>query len=265
MFVDSHCHLSDPSLRSQINSVLQQMAQARVSRALCISTTLDDFDVVNQLVQQHDNLWASIGVHPEEDKQVQPTIDDLLSRVRNDKVVAIGETGLDYFHFSEHSHAQLQWQRDRFQVHIDAAREAKLPLIIHTREAAQDTLAQLKAAVNASGVTQGVIHCFTETPEIAKRALDLGFYISFTGILTFRNATQLREVAKMVPRDACLIETDSPYLAPVPYRGKTNTPALVPYVAAALADIWQIPVEDVAQQTSANFDRLFPKVRDTLS
>lgn len=259
MFVDSHCHLSDPSLAGQIEQILQQMHNARVDRALCISTTLTDFSNVLALACQHSELWASVGVHPEEHKCPQPSKAELVKCALHDKVVAIGETGLDYFQFSDCSYEQMQWQRERFAVHIEAARETGLPLVIHTRGAAHDTLAQIKAAVNAAGNITGVFHCFTESADVARQALDLGFFISFSGILTFKNAGELRDVARMVPRDACLIETDSPYLAPVPYRGKLNTPVYVPYVAQALANLWQMDVEDVAQYTSRNFDCLFSK------
>ncbi|RUS66135.1 putative metal-dependent hydrolase YcfH [Saezia sanguinis] len=263
MFVDSHCHLSDASLVSQMDQVLLQMQQARVTQALCISTTLADFEQVRQLAHTHANLWASIGVHPENEHDQEPLKSDLLSRAADARVVAIGETGLDYFQFGERSHAQMQWQRDRFSTHIEAAREAALPLVIHTRAAAADTVAMLKEAVNGPGKIQGVFHCFTETMDVARQALDLGFYISFSGILTFKNAAQLREVAQMVPHDACLIETDSPYLAPVPYRGKTNMPAYVPFVAAVLADLWRTDAAHVGAQTTRNFETLFAKVKGT--
>lgn len=261
MFVDSHCHLSAEALFAQMNTVLERMAEAQVTRALCVSTSMEDFARVDALCSQHSHLWASVGVHPEEALEFDPTYVALVDAARRPKVVAIGETGLDYYQFPDQSHAQLQWQRERFQVHIDAARESGLPLIIHTRAAAEDTLAMLREAVNAPGNIRGVFHCFSETFEVAKQALNLGFYISFSGILTFKNAVQLREVAQMVPRDACLIETDSPYLAPVPLRGKLNMPSNVPYVAQALAALWQTDTAQVGAQTTWNFDCLFSKAK----
>lgn len=255
MFVDSHCHLSFPELRARLPEIREAMARAAVDRALCICTTLEEFDEVHALALAHDNFWASVGVHPDNEGVREPTLDDLLSRAALPRVVAIGETGLDYYRIGDRNPAEMAWQRERFRTHIRAAQASGLPLIIHTRSASADTLAILRE--EGAGHLEGVFHCFTETGEVARAALDLGFHISFSGILTFKNAADLREVARMVPLDRCLIETDSPYLAPVPYRGKTNDPSLVPYVARQLAELKGCAVEEVAQATSANFERLF--------
>ena len=263
MFTDSHCHLSFPELRSQLPAILQAMAAARVERALCICTTLEEFDDVHALARDHAHLWATVGVHPDNGGVREPTLDDLLAGAARPKVVGIGETGLDYYRLGERSVADMAWQRERFRVHIRAARQTGLPLVIHTRSASADTLAILReeGGFDAPGTpVRGVFHCFTETAEVARAALDLGFHISFSGILTFRNAADLREVAALVPLDRTLIETDSPYLAPVPHRGKTNTPALVPWVAEEIARIKGLPLTDVATATSRNFERLFDRV-----
>ena len=255
MFVDSHCHLSFPELHSQIDAVRERMQAAKVDRALCICTTLEEFDTVHALALQHDNFWASVGVHPDNEGVQEPSVDDLVTRSRLPKVVAIGETGLDYYRLNGRSVADMAWQRSRFGVHIEAAKESRLPLVVHTRSASADTLAMLREA--GQGAVTGVFHCFTETEEVARAALDLGFCLSFSGILTFRNAQDLRDIVRWAPLDRLLIETDSPYLAPVPYRGKTNEPSYVPHVAAAMADIKGLTLECVAQGTSENFERLF--------
>lgn len=267
MFVDSHCHLSFPELSGQLPQILQAMDQAQVERALCICTTIEDFDTVHQLALTHDRLWATVGVHPDNEGVYEPTLDDLLQRAALPRVVAIGETGLDYFRLGERSIADMAWQRERFRVHVRAARQSGLPLVVHTRSSAADTLAILReeggwgSASDGWPPVRGVLHCFTETWEVARAALDMGFWISFSGILTFRNAADLREVARQVPLDRCLIETDSPYLAPVPYRGKLNTPALVPHVAAQLAEIKGLDIEAVAEATRLGFDALFTRVQ----
>jgi TatD DNase family protein len=256
MFVDSHCHLNFPELRSKLDEIRAEMAQARVDRALCICTTLEEFDQVHSLATSHDNFWASAGVHPDNEGVQEPTLPDLLQRAALPRVVAIGETGLDYYRLNGRSVQDMAWQRARFRVHIEASRQTGLPLVIHTRSASQDTLAILRE----EGAQNGVFHCFTETMEVARAALDMGFFISFSGILTFKSARDLQEVARFVPLDRCLIETDSPYLAPHPFRGKTNSPAWVPYVAQQVAVLKGCSVSEVADATSANFDRLFPKV-----
>lgn len=255
MFVDSHCHLSFPELQSQIGQVRAEMAAAQVDRALCICTTLEEFPQVHALASAHDNFWSTVGVHPDNEGVAEPTVDDLLARAALPRVVAIGETGLDYYRLNGRSVADMAWQRARFAVHIQAALAKDLPLVVHTRNASDDTLAMLRS--EGAGRARGVFHCFTETRTVARAALDLGFLISFSGILTFRNAEELREVAREVPLERCLIETDSPYLAPVPKRGKTNSPAYVPYVAAKLAELKGVPVEAVAEATSRNFETLF--------
>ena len=255
MFIDSHCHLSFPELQARMPELRQAMAEARVDRALCICTTLEEFPQVHALATQYDNFWCSVGVHPDNEGVQEPTLDDLLQRAALPRVVAIGETGLDYYRLNDRSVADMAWQRERFRVHICAARATGLPLIIHTRSASEDTLAVLRD--EGQGAVRGVFHCFTETMDVAMAALELGFYISFSGILTFRNAEALRDVARAVPLERCLIETDSPYLAPMPHRGKTNQPAWVAHVAAQLAALKQQPLEAVARVTSANAEALF--------
>lgn len=271
MFTDSHCHLNFPELREQLPSILSAMSQAQVDRALCICTTLEEFEGVHALARDHEHLWSTVGVHPDNEDVQEPCLEDLLSRAKRAKVVGIGETGLDYYRLNGRSVADMDWQRDRFRVHIRAGRITDLPLVIHTRSASDDTLGILREEggfsasadlYNGQARARGVFHCFTETEAVARAALDLDFYISFSGILTFRNAADLRDVARFVPMDRILIETDSPYLAPVPYRGKTNTPAYVPFVARQIAEIKGLPVEAIALATSQNFNALFNRVMD---
>jgi TatD DNase family protein len=267
MFVDSHCHLSFPELAGELPAIRQAMAAAGVDRALCICTTLEEFEDVHALAVAYDNFWCTVGVHPDNEGVTEPTIQGLLERAARPRVVAIGETGLDYYQMEERKGgravADLEWQRERFRTHIRAARQCRKPLVIHTRAASADTVAILKeeGEDGSPGSAGGVFHCFTETAEVARAALDLGFYISFSGILTFKSAADLRDVAAFVPEDRLLIETDSPYLAPVPYRGKTNNPSYVPFVARQLAELRGMPVEKVGQVTTANFERLFSGVR----
>jgi TatD DNase family protein len=251
MFVDSHCHLDFPDLANDLPAVLDAMARAHVTHALCISVNLPEWPAVHALALEHPHLYASVGVHPDYPDTPEPTQQDLEMRAALPKIVAIGETGLDYYR----QEGDLEWQRRRFRTHIRAARGARKPLVIHTRAAADDTL-RIMQEENA-GEAGGVMHCFTETAEVARAALDLGFHISFSGIVTFRNAKALKEVARMVPLDRMLIETDAPYLAPVPHRGKRNEPAFVPFVAAEIAMLRGVAVDDVAAATSANFFRLF--------
>ena len=255
MYVDSHCHLSFPELHDRVPELRREMAAAGVDRALCICTTIEEFERVHALAQAHDNFWCTVGVHPDSEGVHEPALDDLAARARLPRVVGIGETGLDYYRLGGRSLADMAWQRERFRVHIRAAQASGLPLVVHTRSAGADTLALLRE--EGQGAVRGVFHCFTETQEVAAAALDLGFHISFSGILTFRNAEALREVARFVPLERCLIETDSPYLAPMPHRGKTNQPAWVAFVAARLAEIKGLSVAEVALATSANFERLF--------
>lgn len=254
MFVDSHCHLTFPELNAQLEDIRASMVAAKVDRALCICTTIEEFEDVHALATTYDNFWCTVGVHPDNEDVHEPSIAELMALARRPRVVGIGETGLDYYRLEGRTVAQMKWQRDRFGVHIEASKRSGLPLVVHTRSASADTVTMLKDA----GASNGVFHCFTETLEVAREALDLGFYISFSGILTFKNATQLREVARFVPLDRCLIETDSPYLAPVPYRGKTNNPSYVPFVAQQIAELKAVAVERVAEATSQNFGYLFP-------
>jgi len=255
MYVDSHCHLSFPELSARIDDIRSDMAAAQVDRALCICTTLEEFEDVHALAVRFDNFWCSAGVHPDNEDVREPSVGDLLALAVKPRVVAIGETGLDYYRLNGRSIAEMEWQRERLRVHVRAARTSTLPLIIHTRSSSDDTVAILREeGADACG---GVFHCFTETEAVARAALDLGFFISFSGILTFKTAHELREVARFVPLDRCLIETDSPYLAPVPYRGKTNSPAYVPYVARQIAELKSLSVETIAEATSRNFERLF--------
>ena len=251
MFVDSHCHLDFADFADEIPRVLASMRDAQVTHALCISVDLPDFPRVHALALQHANLFASAGTHPDYPDTEEPTVERLCALAALPKVVAIGETGLDYFR----QQGDLEWQRARFRTHIRAARRAGKPLIIHTRAAADDTLRIMRE--EGAGEAGGVMHCFTETLAVARGALDLGFHISFSGIVTFKNAVELKEVARAVPLSRMLIETDSPYLAPVPFRGKRNEPAYVAHVAAEIARLRDIPVIEVAAATSANFFNLF--------
>ena len=263
MFTDSHCHLNFPELVSQLETIRQAMRDAQVDRALCICTTLEEFADVHALAMAHDNFWSTVGVHPDNEGVTEPSVQDLIERAARPRVVAIGETGLDYYGMEDRkggrSIVDLEWQRERFRTHIRAARAVAKPLVIHTRSASDDTLAILREEGEGIGGTQagGVFHCFTESMAVARAALDMGFYISFSGIITFKSAQELRDVAAFVPLDRMLIETDSPYLAPVPYRGKTNTPAYVPYVAQQIATVRGLEVEAVAEATSRNFENLF--------
>ena len=259
MFTDSHCHLNFPELIGNLPQIRQAMAEAQVERALCICTTLEEFEPVHRLASDYDNFWATVGVHPDNEGVLEPSLDDLLQRGRLPKVLAIGETGLDYYRLGQRSVADMEWQRQRFRTHIRAARQLSLPLVIHTRSASADTLAILKeeGEEGGQGSAGGVFHCFTETMEVARSALELGFYISFSGIVTFKNARDLQEIARWVPLERLLIETDSPYLAPVPHRGKVNNPSYVPLVAQQIAQLRECSLETIAQASSQNFDRLF--------
>ena len=256
MFVDSHCHLNFPEFKGQLDVIREAMAQAKVDRALCICTTMEEFDAVHALALRYDNFWATVGVHPDNEGVTEPSVQDLLDRTALPRVVGIGETGLDYFRLGERSVADMQWQRARFCVHIEAAQRSGKPLVIHTRNSAEDTLGILREARRQTAV-RGVFHCFTENDVVARAALDEGFYISFSGIVTFKNAQALRDVARFVPMDRILIETDSPYLAPAPHRGKTNNPSYVPFVAQTLAEVKGVPVEEIAHATTCNFEILF--------
>jgi TatD DNase family protein len=261
MYTDSHCHLNFPELLARLDNIRQDMQAAQVTRALLISTQLETFEDVNRIAMAYDNFWCTAGVHPDEDDVQEPTLDDLLRIGQRDKVIGIGETGLDYYRLGDRSVADMEWQRQRFRLHIRAARQLQLPLIIHTRSASADTLSILKEEGETGDASSvgGVFHFFTDTDEFARAALDLGFYISFSGILTFKNAADLREIAGWVPLDRVLIETDSPYLAPAPHRGKTNNPSYVPWVAKQIAELRGMTSEQIAEITSKNFDILFKK------
>ena len=265
MYTDSHCHLNFPELMSQLDSIQQAMVAAQVTRAMVICTTMEKFDEVHNLAIANENMWATVGVHPDNEGVREPNLQDLLDGAARPKVVAIGETGLDYYQMDERKGgrtvADMEWQRERFRTHIRAARQTGLPLVIHTRQASDDTIAILKeeGETGGAGCAGGVFHCFTESQEVARAALDLGFYISLSGILTFKTAAELREVAKFVPDDRLLIETDSPYLAPVPYRGKLNNPSYVPFVAKLLGELRGCSSEAIGELTTLNFLKLFAK------
>ncbi len=249
--VDSHCHLNFEPLNAGLEDVLQHARDNGVGHMLCVSVTLETFPEVRALAHNHSNLFASVGVHPNEREGREPSVEDLTGLADDARVVAIGETGLDYYR----SQGDMAWQQERFRRHIRAAKISGKPLIIHTREAAADTL-RIMREEQAQDIG-GVMHCFTESWEVARAALDLNFHISFSGIVTFRNAEALREVAKQVPQDRLLIETDAPYLAPVPFRGKTNEPAYVKHVAECLAMLRATSFEDIAAHTTRNFFGLF--------
>ena len=263
MFTDSHCHLNSPELKQDLPAIKQSMTLAGVDRALCICTTLEEFNSVHQLALENDNFWCTVGVHPDNEAVQEPSVEDLVKLASLDKVVGIGETGLDYYRLGQRTVSDMLWQRERFRVHIRAGCMAAKPLVIHTRSASVDTLTILKDEGGQAGPdkqARGVFHCFTETRAVARAALDLGFYISFSGILTFKTADDIRDVARFVPLDRLLIETDSPYLAPMPYRGKTNNPSYVPLVAKQLALIRPESFEEIAHATNCNFDQLFTGV-----
>ncbi len=251
MFVDSHCHLDFPDLAANLDELLGNMQQNNVTHALCVSVNLENFPRVRSLAELHHNLFASVGVHPDYENLIEPSALQLAELADHPKVVAIGETGLDYFRLK----GDLEWQRDRFRRHIRAAKQCNKPLIIHTREAAADTL-RIMAEEGADSIG-GVMHCFTENWEVAQQAIEMGFYISFSGILTFKNATIVKDVARRIRLDRILIETDSPYLAPVPYRGKINQPAFVHYIAEEIAKLREMSLKEIAVITTDNFFNLF--------
>ncbi|OZA29955.1 MAG: DNAase [Hydrogenophilales bacterium 17-61-9] len=251
MYIDSHCHINFPDLADKLPEVFDLMAHNQVSHALCISVELEKFPEVLALAEAHPNVYASVGVHPDHEDCIEPTVAELVALADHPRVVAIGETGLDYFRLS----GDLEWQRERFRTHIRAARAARKPLVIHTRSAAEDTLRIMRE--EQAGEAGGVMHCFTESLTVAEAAIEQGFYISFSGIVTFKNATTLREVAAAIPLERMLIETDSPYLAPAPHRGRTNQPGFVKHVAEEIARVRSISVEAVGEATTRNFFRLF--------
>ena len=255
MLVDSHCHLNFPELAADLPGVLQRMHAHGVGHALCIGVTLREFPEVLAVAEQAPNLYATVGIHPDYEDAGEVTADALVKLANHPKVVGIGETGLDYFRLT----GDLEWQRERFRTHIRAAVAAGRPLVIHTRNAAEDTLRIMRE--EGAERAGGVMHCFTESQAVADQAIELGFFISFSGIVTFKNALELKEVARTIPLDRMLVETDSPYLAPVPFRGKPNQPAYVKYVAEEIARLRGIPLEVIAEATTRNFFNLFKLAR----
>ena len=255
MFIDSHCHIDFPELSARLPEILANMADNQVTHALCVCVDLPDFPRVLAIAEENDNVFASVGVHPDYPDTPEPDVAQLVDMARHPKIVAIGETGLDYYRLD----GDLEWQRERFRTHIRASRASGKPLIIHTRSASADTIRLMReeGAGTVDGGAGGVMHCFTESMEVAEAALAMGFYISFSGIVTFKSAKDLQAVARAVPLERMLIETDSPYLAPVPYRGKVNQPGYVRHVGEFIAGLKGVPVEQVARQTTQNFFELF--------
>ncbi|HEU4374816.1 MAG TPA: TatD family hydrolase [Telluria sp.] len=259
MYIDSHCHINFPELAARMPELLAKMEENKVTHALCVSVDLPDFPQVLALAEQYPHIYASVGVHPDYEDTPEPTVEQLVELSQNPKIIAIGETGLDYYRLE----GDLEWQRERFRTHIKASRITRKPLIIHTRAASEDTIRimQEEGAGTDKGGVAGVMHCFTESLDVARAALAMGFYISFSGIVTFKSAKDLQAVARDVPLERMLIETDSPYLAPVPYRGRMNEPGHVRHVAEYIATLKDIPLSQVAEQTTANFFNLFNVVR----
>ncbi|MBC3878795.1 TatD family hydrolase [Undibacterium sp. FT79W] len=255
MYVDSHCHINFPELAARMPEIMQKMADNGVTHALCVSVDLPDFPQVLALAEQYPHIYASVGVHPDYEDTPEPSAQQLVELAQHPRIIAIGETGLDYFRLK----GDLEWQRERFRQHIRASRLSRKPLIIHTRAAAEDTIRILReeGAGTADGGVAGVMHCFTESLEVALAAIEMGFYISFSGILTFKSAKDLQAVAKALPLDRILIETDSPYLAPMPHRGKMNEPGFVRHVGEFLADLKGVSVTEVQETTTKNFFKLF--------
>ena len=255
MFIDSHCHLDFDDFSSNLDEILLNMKNSQVNQALCISVDIPGFTNVLSLASKYDHLYASVGVHPDYEDTLEPTQEWLVEQAKNPKVIAIGETGLDYYRMADRKYEDMEWQRERFRSHIEAAKTSKKPLIIHTRNASEDTINILRS-MQADQVG-GVMHCFTESKEVARLAMDLGFYISFSGIVTFKNALEIKETCKYVPLDRMLIETDSPYLAPVPHRGKVNQPAWVSHVAQYIAQLKGVTTSEIGHTTTQNFYKLF--------
>ncbi|MFM8500705.1 MAG: TatD family hydrolase [Fluviibacter sp.] len=257
--IDSHCHLDFDGLSNRLPDVLAAMASNDVAGCMTIGVTLEEAPQVLAIAEAHEQVFASVGVHPEYADHQDPDVETLCALAQHPKVLAIGETGLDY-----HWHKDRpEWQRERFRVHIRAAKLLNKPLVIHTRESAEDTLAILKE--EGASAVGGILHCFTESLAVAEEAIALGFYISISGIVSFKKAEQVHEVARSVPLDRLLVETDSPYLAPVPFRGKPNEPAFVRHVAEAIADLRQISYAEVAEASSRNFLKLFPASASVLA
>lgn len=259
LLVDSHCHL--PLIAEQtddLDSIIQNAWDAGIGHMLCVSIDLDNYSIINEIASKHTNIYTSIGIHPNTELKTEPSVSDIVNIAKSDdKIIAIGETGLDYFR----STGDMRWQQDRFVTHIEAGKQTNKPLIIHTRDASDDTMAMLKS--HQADQCGGVMHCFVEDYETAKKALDLDFYISFSGIVTFKNAQQVQDVASKIPMERMLIETDSPYLTPVPKRGKMNQPAYVRHVAEYIAELRDLPVDEVISITSQNFFDLFTHTTNT--
>lgn len=255
MLIDSHCHLDFPELSENLNDVLGVMQRNGVNAAMCIGVNIEHLPRIFALAEQHQNLFATVGVHPENTEGKDPSVVELINLGSHPRVLAIGETGLDYYWHKD----APEWQRARFSRHIHAAIALNKPLVVHNREATADTLRILRE--EGASKVGGIMHCFTESWAVAQEVIDLGFYISLSGIVTFKNAALVREVARNVPLNRLLVETDSPYLAPVPYRGKLNQPGYVKHVAQMIADLREISFEDVAKATTDNFLRLFPNCK----
>jgi len=254
--VDSHCHINFDELSKKLPDVLANARNNGISHMLCVAVNLEDFPQVKSLADEHDHIFASVGVHPCYEDVKEPTTQELIDLASDEKIVAVGETGLDYFRIENRD---MTWQQERFKRHIAAGNAVNKPLIIHTRSAADDTMRILKE--EGADQCKGVMHCFAEDWQVAKKALDLGFYISFSGIVTFKSATTVQEVARKCPIDRILVETDAPYLAPVPLRGKLNEPANVRHTAQFVADLRGISLTELAEQTTSNFFNLFPASR----
>jgi TatD DNase family protein len=256
MFIDSHCHLDFPEFQSRLPEVLANMESAKVSHALCVSVDMPDFPKVLKLAQDHPHLYASVGVHPDYEDTPEPSLEFLVeTALKHPKIIAIGETGLDYYRMGDRSYESMEWQRERFRTHIRASIASKKPLIIHTRSASEDTIKILKE--EGAERIGGVMHCFTESLEMAKSAIQMGFFISFSGIVTFKSAKDLQETCRQVPLERLLIETDSPYLAPIPYRGKINEPAWVAKVGEFIAQLKGVEIDALATTTTNNFYECF--------
>lgn len=253
MLIDSHCHINLPELASRLDDVLANMHKQLIDYALVVSVDKNSFNEIEKLINSHPNLFGSIGIHPDGIDNAEFSLAELIENSKQKKIVALGETGLDY-HWNK---GDLTWQHQRFIKHIEASKETSLPLIIHTRDAKEVTL----DIMQSHQASKAVIHCFTEDKKFARRALDLGYFISFSGIVSFKNAKEIQEVCQFVPDDRLLIETDSPYLAPVPMRGKVNEPSFIIHTAKFVAQLRQQPLEKIAEITTCNFFSLFDKAK----
>ena len=262
LLVDSHCHLDMLDLAfwdGRMEGALESAREQGVGHMLCVCIDMENYSNVLDVAAAHDNIFASVGVHPNVTEGMEPSVDELIELASNDNVIAIGETGLDYFR----SEGDLEWQRDRFRRHIAAAKKTGKPLIIHSRESTEDILKIMRE--EGADQVGGVMHCFVDDWDIAKQAMDLNFNISLSGIVTFKNATTVKEVAKKMPEDRLMVETDSPYLAPVPFRGKMNQPAYVRYVAEHVAELRNVSYEKIAESTTRNFFELFKHAKQVLN